>query len=271
MDQPWREALPADWFSKAIGLKLEDAIGRVPETGMLLTGGDAVLAEIARLLESGQALLKAPMSFAGRGHLRVNRDSDPAKTRGWIDNTLAGHAGVVVEPWLDRVMDFSALYEMKPGGTVSLIGLTRMENDAAGRFLGIRVSPKWGNVLDPGIAEFLFRQARVTEIYQKEIPAALATVLPGYVGPLCVDAMVHRRADGSLALKPVVEMNVRLTMGRIAREWMKRQPGSLGGRFRLLRRQSMSPEEITTLAAGPGLFLNDPDHATVFLAHWLPE
>jgi hypothetical protein len=206
--------------------------------------------------------LKAPFSYAGRGHLRVNRDSDPARTRGWIGNTLAAHGAVIVEPWLDRVLDFSALYEMKPGGGVSLIGLTRMENDAAGRFLGIRVSPKWGNLLEPEIAEFLFREARVMHVYQEVMPRLLADLLPGYAGPLGVDAMVHRRADGSLALKPVVELNVRLTMGRIAWEWMKRGPSTTGGQLRLLRKPA--PE------AGPGIFLNDPAAATAFLAHWRP-
>jgi len=227
-----------------------------------------VIAEIDRLLATGQALLKAPMSYAGRGHLRVNAASDPVKTRGWIDNTLASHGGIVVEPWLDRLIDFSALYEMKAGGEVSLIGLTRMENDAAGRFLGIRVSPKWGTLLEPEAAVFLFREARVMEVYQEQIPALLGELLPGYCGPLGVDAMLHRRPDGSLALKPVVEVNVRLTMGRIAWEWMKRRPGSSGGRLRLIRRKSMTAEALADLTNGPGIFLNDPASATMFLAHW---
>ena len=268
MEQRWREALPPEWFSKEIGLRLERALGPVPETGVLVREVEPALAEITRLLVSGQALLKAPMSYAGRGHLRVNAASDPAKTRGWIENTLAGHGGIVIEPWLDRMLDFSALYEMKAGGEVSLIGLTRMENDAAGRFLGIRVSPKWGTLLEPEAALFLFREAKVMEIYQEQIPPLLGKLLPGYIGPLCVDAMLYRRTDGSLALKPVVEMNVRLTMGRIAWEWMKRRPGSSGGRLRLLRRQSLSDAELATLTNGPGIFLNDPDSATLFLAHW---
>lgn len=268
VDQRWREALPSEWFSKAIGLQLEQALGPVPETGVLVRDVEAALAEINRILISGQALLKAPMSYAGRGHLRVNAASDPVKTRGWIENTLASHGGIVIEPWLDRLLDFSALYEMKAGGEVSLIGLTRMENDAAGRFLGIRVSPKWGTLLEPEAALFLFREARAMEIYQEQIPPLLGKLLPGYVGPLCVDAMLHRRADGSLALKPVVEMNVRLTMGRIAWEWMKRRPGSSGGHLRLLRRQSLSDEEFMSLTNGPGIFLNEPASATMFLAYW---
>lgn len=268
MDSPWREALPAEWFSKEIGLRLEQALGRQPETGILCRDEAAVLAEISRHLLVGEALLKAPMSYAGRGHLRVNPASEPARTCGWIRNTLANHGGIVVERWLERVMDFSALYEMKVGGVVSLVGLTRLENDAAGRFLGIRVSPKWGTLLEPEIAAFLFREAAVMDLYQRQIPELLGPLLPGYVGPLGIDAMVHRRPDRSLALKSVVEINVRQTMGRVAWEWMKRRPNSGGGRLRLLRRQSLTDGEIADLQAGPGLFLNDPDTASIFLAHW---
>jgi hypothetical protein len=260
MPQQWRDALPPEWFSKKIGLRLEEALGPQATTGKILRDSDAILAEINNLLASGQALLKAPMACAGRGHLRVNAESDPAKTRSWISNTLAGHGAVVVEPWLDRVVDFSALYEIQPDGEANLVGFTRMDNDAAGRFLGIRVSHKWGNLLEPDVAEFLFREARVMDIYQDEIPKHLANLLPGYVGPLCVDAMVHRAADGSLVLKRVVEMNVRMTMGRIAWEWMRRKPGCCGGRLRLLRKDDPPPTD--------GLFLNDPTTATTFLAHW---
>ncbi len=266
MAYPWRAPLPAEWFSKEIGLRLENLSCRVPETGELLRDADAVMERIARHLATGQALLKAPFACAGRGHLRVNHDSDPAKTRGWIHNTLAAHGAVVVEPWLDRLLDFSALYEANYDG-VAHIGFTVMENDSAGRFTGIRVGPKWGNLLGGELAAFLFREADVLTIYQNHLPPLLAELLPGYRGPLCVDAMVHRRADGAPALKPVVELNVRHTMGRLAWEWMKHFGGG-PGRLRILRKPALSSREIQSLARGPGLFLNDTAQAEQFLAYW---
>lgn len=268
MDQPWREQLPALWFSKEIGLLLEKEIGPVAETGRLFSDEAAVMEEAARLLEMGQVLFKAPFSHAGRGHLRVNHQSDAQKTRGWVRNTLAAHRGVVVEPWLDRVLDFSALYEMHSDGRVTMLGLTHMENDAAGRFLGIRVGPKWGSVLNEELAAFVYGTSGMMGIYQEVIPSKLASLLPGYVGPLCVDALIHRKPDGTLVLKPVVELNVRTTMGRIAWEWMKRQPKSGAGRLRILRRAAISDDELHRMADGPGIFLNDYRTATTFLAWW---
>ncbi len=337
MDHPWREPVPTEWFSKAIGLQLEHALGPVPETGSLFRDAEAVLAAIDRILNgdendarptaSGtqpqrplsshhgetertedtendernretlsptsskaplgdlgslrssvsetkprQALLKAPFACSGRGHLRVNHASLPDKTRGWIDNTLAAHGAVVVEPWLDRVLDFSALYEAKPGGDIEHLGFTVMENDSAGRFQGIRVAPKFGHLLtQTDTRHFLLSTSHCREaaidLYRDRMPQLLAELLPGYVGPLCIDAMVHRRPDGSLALKPVVELNVRHTMGRLASEWMKRS-GKRPGHLRLLRKATMSEEEIEALANGPGLFLNDPAQAEHLIAHW---
>lgn len=305
MEQPWREPFPHEWFSKAIGLKLEHALGPVPETGELLHDREAIEAAIGRHLGLGggsflspnassphstsptrQALLKAPYACSGRGHLRVNADSLPAKTRGWIDNTLAAHGAVVVEPWLDRVLDFSALYDAKPGGAVELLGFTVMDNDPAGRFQGIRVAPKFGHLLvrrslldprslgevggeggSPDIAAFLFREANVLDLYRKQLPPLLRDLLPAYEGPLCIDTMVHRRAGGTLALKPIVELNVRFTMGRLAWEWMKRS-GNQPSRLRLLRKATLSPEEITALSHGPGVLLNDPEQAEQLLAYW---
>ena len=271
MDHPWRDDIPTDWFSKAIGLRLDQHLGPDPESGSILHDAAAIEAAIEALLDraaDGQALLKAPFACSGRGHLRVNRDSLPDKTRGWIRNTLAGHGAVVVEPWLDRVLDFSALYDALPDGRVSLLGFTVMENDPAGRFLGIRVGPKWGNLLPAPVADFLFREARVLELYGTTMPAALAALLPGYRGPLCVDAMVHRRPDGSQALRKVVELNVRCTMGRLALEWMKRS-GNQPSRLRILRKDPAGAG-IDPAPGTPGLFLNDPSQAEKFLAWWGP-
>lgn len=267
MEWQWRGDVPLEWFSKETGLRLEEALGAVAETGRLIRDADEAICEIKCLLESGQALLKAPYACAGRGHLRVNHESQPGKTRGWIANTLAAHGAVVVEPWLDRVMDFSALYEMRAGGTVEWIGMARMENDAAGRFNGIRVNPKWGTLMEPELAAFFFRDARAIEIYQDDLPRVLPGILPGYAGPLCVDAMVHREAGGAFALKPVVELNVRMTMGRLAWEWMKRSPGKGGGRLRILRKVALDDNAMRALRE-EGVFLNDVDAAEVFLGHW---
>ena len=269
MPAPWRDDVPLDWFSKETGIRIDERLGPDPESAALFRGLEEIETAVAELLDRGatrQALLKAPYACSGRGHLRVNGDSQPDRTRGWIKNALTDHGAVVVEPWLERVLDFSALYEALPDGRIEHLGFTVMENDAAGRFHGIRVGPKWGNLLPDEVAAFLFREAAVLDLYGAKIPGAMAAVLEGYRGPLCVDAMVHRRADGSLALRKVVEVNVRCTMGRLAWEWMKRS-GNRPSCLRLLRK---NPGGNDTPDPGLGIFLNDPGQASMFLAWWGP-
>jgi uncharacterized ferritin-like protein (DUF455 family) len=264
----WRE-LPREWFSKVIGLRLEEQLG-LSERGVVCRSVDEALGAIESLLPDAQALAKAAYSYAGRGHKRINRESPPEATRNWLANVIADHGCVIIESWLERVADFSALYEMDASGGVGLIGLTLMENDAAGRFLGTRVSPKWASMLDPEVAAFLHREAQVMAWYQEKIPAALATLLPGYIGPLGVDAMVYRRADGSLALKQVVELNVRMTMGRVALELLQKSAPNRQGRFRILRKGKAAPEELEFGGSlqGGRIALNDPAAAREFIAVW---
>ncbi len=267
----WRESLPSLWFSKEIGIELEKRLGLEQESGTVCREVDHAIQEISRHVESGQALVKAVHACAGRGHLRVNHGSKDADTRLWLERTLAAHHAVVVEPWLDRVADFSALYEMDLTGNASLIGLTVMENDAAGRFLGNRVGPKWGSLLEPEVAAFLFKQG-ILDFVENRVPATLTDLLPGYSAPLGIDLMVHRLPGGSLALKHIVELNVRLTMGRIALELLKKSTPQRSGRFRIHRANKVSTAELDKLRSGSlqggPVLLNDPANAQAFLAMW---
>jgi hypothetical protein len=105
--------------------------------------------------------------------------------------------------------------------------------------------------------------------YQEKIPAALPKVVPGYIGPLGVDAMVHRLPDGSLALKHVVELNVRMTMGRIALELLMKSAPNRPGTLTILRKKKddLSASAGGALAGGP-VILNDPAQAREFIAVW---
>ncbi len=266
----WREALPREWFSKEIGIALEKRLGLERESGRICRNVEEAMAAIRGLLESGQALAKAAYSHAGRGHKRINLESPAEATRNWLKNTIAAHGCVIIEPWLERIADFSALYEMDAKGRAEPVGLTLMENDAAGRFQGSRVSPKWASMLEPEVAAFLHREARVMEWYQEKIPAALGGLLPGYTGPLGVDAMVHRLPDGSPALKHVVELNVRMTMGRIALELLKKSAPNRQGRLRILRKERAGDPALLQGGSlqGGAILLNDPSQAREFLAVW---
>ena len=96
--------------------------------------------------------------------------------------------------------------------------------------------------------------------YERKIPEAIADLLPGYCGPVGVDAMVHRRSDGTLALRHVVELNVRMTMGRVALELQKKLAPSGWGNFQVLRKDAAVRDGA--------IIINDPGHAGEFIAVW---
>lgn len=249
----WRNDYPLQWLSKEVGLHLERELGVSDNRVAMCWDTESALAMAADEV----FLFKAAYSCAGRGHRRS--DQNPDGLQQWLKKTIATHGGVLAEPWLDRVVDFSALYEVRDG-EVDLVGMTRIENDADGRFRGIRVAPKWSKLLEKEVAEFLFSKEQCMQWYQEKIPRAIARLLPGYSGPVGVDAMVYRRSDGTLALRHVVELNVRMTMGRVALELQRKLAPSGWGRFRIMRKKSTPGKEA--------IVLNDPRHAEEFLAVW---
>jgi hypothetical protein len=51
----------------------------------------------------------------------------------------------------------------------------------------------------------------------------------GYFGPLGIDAMRYRAADGSIRLRSLQDINARWTMGRLSLGWQRcLQPGDTG-------------------------------------------
>ncbi len=265
----WRSSLPTGWLSKEIGIRVLEQLG-VSDRPQLVEDVDHALAAIHALLPMGPVLIKGLHGCAGRDHLKWNADEVSASATG-LQRLLHKHGGVTVERWRERVVDFSVLYEMGAGG-VELQGLTVMENDSRGAYQGSRVAPKWGALFDPSVAEFLFREKQLMDWVDRRWPDALARVLEGHVGPVGIDVMVYRGDDGALDWLPVVEVNVRMTMGRIALELMRKsRPGS-SGCLRILRKSAMDEQALACIGrgslAGGEVLLNDPAQATGFLVTW---
>lgn len=265
----WREPLPPRYFSKEIGCQLEQALELSEGGGQFCSDIESAISAIEDQISQGDVLLKAAHACAGRGHLRIGK-GEPVPEK-WLSDALEKHHGVVVEPWLDRVHDFSVLYEMKSTG-IRWVGMTHMENDASGRFLGSLVYPKWGSGLLPEIAEFLFREADITPFYRDRIPAALSELLPDYVGPVGIDAMVFRKSNGGLGIRHIVELNVRMTMGRVALELHKKIDPARPGRFSILRKKDLGKGELSTPYSqdinNKTILINNPEKARAFIAQW---
>ncbi len=220
---------------------------------------------------------KAPLGASGR---RNQRFSEFNEVSNWIEKTIAAQGAVVIEPWLDRVFDFSAQYEMEDD-ELRFLGFVRMENGRSGRFCAAEAGPKFLRPVDPEIARFLMekeygsatpRLGFYSDILPVELKEKLAAA--GYRGPVGVDAFVHRQADGSLGLRRVVEINARYTMGRVAIELARRIDPSRTARLEFFAKEEGNAREKAPpeFSGGSGLLtagtvcLNDPSQARRLLA-----
>ena len=217
-----RSVLGADWLAG-------------PETvGVRCVDLPAVEAAI-----QGAVIIKAELSAAGRGAIRVT-ETLSASQRGWLARTLRQQGAVVVEPLLPRILDLSFHFNLTDDGA-RLVGMTRFFTDRRGQYLG-----HWLSRLADGLPSELVRwlhgdgrDAGRMRRLATQIGAQCAAALSDYRGPLGVDALVYR--DGAqLKLKPVVELNPRWSMGRVALALRGRIANRTPAVFALLGRPMLS-------------------------------
>jgi hypothetical protein len=179
---------------------------------------------------SGDVVIKAEWGAAGRGAVRLlgEQGRTGAQER-WLRRTLARQGAVVVEPWLPRLLDLSFHYDRRAGGAMKSVGVTRFETDSRGQYRG-HVLGRLTDGLERSVIDLLYGGGQDPQRWRRlsaAIGAAVGGVLGGHTGPVGVDALVYRcPRDGALRMKPVVEINPRWSMGRVALGLQRRvQPG----------------------------------------------
>lgn len=192
----------------------------------------AARAAVERLAAAGRrAVVKAPWATSGRGAVRVDGALDAAQAV-WLARTLERQGAVVVEPWLERTVDLSVQLDVGPDGA-RVRGVTRFLADRRGQYAGHVVGPHDAG-LDPATRRLLGERAGGGPSGLEVLRAAALDVgrrlaADGHRGPAGVDALVFRDAGGALRLRPLVEVNPRTTMGRVALALRERlAPGRVG-------------------------------------------
>ena len=227
----WSAALLAGFLEDRRGDWLcgSDVVGQGCESA------EEVLQALAHLRDRGwsRAVIKAPFGAAGRGQVRLETAAEPGEAEGGlggakrrrVERLLAEQGAVVVEPLLEGVADLSAQYDVGADGKAGLLGITRFVTDGRGQYLGSFLHHKVAG-LDEQVRRFLYGDGRdsrrLRHLYEQladHMEPGLAAA--GFSGPLGVDALVYRAA-GRLRLKPVIEVNPRMTMGRVALQLARR-------------------------------------------------
>ncbi|HLP75602.1 MAG TPA: hypothetical protein VK327_01680 [Candidatus Paceibacterota bacterium] len=264
------------------------------EIGTAATSVEEALAAIAAIRRRGhhRIAVKEAVGVAGSNAMRLFEPDLLETHRRWMANALTNGRELVIEPWLEREMDFSVQLEMTAGG-LTLCGYTGLLNDLKGQFQANWAEPLHRKHLPAALAA-LFPETpdisdRLLQLYDN-LFESLETEFrrAKYLGPIGIDAFAFRAPDGKCRIKPIVEINPRYTMGRLTVELMKHTcPGS-AGIFRIINRPVLKAsgfesftqyanslakqfpvrlegERVPRIREG-AICLNDPARAESFLA-----
>ena len=215
----WKELYSKAWSATLLQTYLDawpnEATGPSRDTaGTVCTTLQGVLDQ----LNAFPLVIKAPFSTAGRNRLILEQRPTASQER-WVAKMLSRYSLLVVEPWLQRTMDLSVHLDIG-ARSVERIGLTRFFTDNHGRYRGTLVTP-WHRDLPPAIRTAQLMDSplvpavvdatqRVSDLITEQAQAR------NFRGALSFDLLLFRAGDGTIGCKPLVEINPRFTMSRVA-------------------------------------------------------
>lgn len=154
-------------------------------------------------MQGGGLVAKPRRGTSGRGRLDLRRGiTERAAAR------LRRRGGVVVEPWLPRVSDYSSQWWIDASGRPRFLGATQATQNFAGLWQGARL---W--IDDDGVPSVPGAAGR--EVVDRSQLIVREAARAGYVGPCGVDVFSWRAVDGGLRWR-LCELNARMTGGLVA-------------------------------------------------------
>lgn len=206
----------------------------LPDLGIVAAVEYADAEAVCRRLSKEGGVVKAPWSTSGRG---VALASDGvAKACNLASGSISKQGSVMYEPEYARALDFAMLFTTDDG-KCRFAGTSVFDADEHGRYTGNLVASEED------------RFARVAAVCDSDTLLAVRICLrgiieeviaPAYSGPLGIDMLITK--DGRLV--PVVELNLRMTMGHVACAIYDRimEPGSCASfRVRPLAKGEAAP------------------------------
>lgn len=180
--------------------------------GLEFAGEATSLQQIERLITfhdpGSRWVVKAEFSMSGRERI-LGRGSPTEADRNWIEKRLASDGVVFFEPWVERLDEVGIQIDIPREGDPQLLAVVQMLVDERGQYAGSQFAPRRlktpTNLISPS------RDA--TDL---ALRAAKRLQSLGYFGPLGIDAMQYRAADGLVRWRPLQDVNARWTMGRLS-------------------------------------------------------
>lgn len=177
---------------------------------------DDVATAIAALTVLQRWVVKAEFGMSGRER-QLGQGPLTTAAAHWMIRRLATDGVVFFEPWVERLDEVGILFDVPAEGEPVLVGVAPMLIAPGGHYRGSWFVRPSGN------------DVWWTEAIPIATNAARELQAHGYVGPLGIDAMHYRLADGRTGVRPLQDINARWTMGRLAWHWRERIPAATCG------------------------------------------
>jgi hypothetical protein len=224
----WREDL-RQWSSREQLVNLWPSLWQVLPHEWLVAESDIPIVaksgeEIEALLADWQQMvLKSPWSSSGRGVQMVRKSVLDVSRMQWIQSVLRAQGVVMVERLFDKIADFSIQFAVTDT-EVKCLGVSRFTTNTNGGYLGNDVG------VFPQTDYWLWLEDKLDMLCEAVSETLRAAgVCAVYRGALGVDMMCVRAADGKFRIHPLVELNLRPTMGLVALELERLLEPGVGG------------------------------------------
>lgn len=199
--------------SRCFRWQLERSLAiEIPSSAVITSTADLVRHLEQHLTATGQWVLKANFGMSGRERVLGRGRQLDTPTANWVTKRCAAAGGVVLEPWLESVAEAGLQWEIPTQGAPRFLGLTPLLTDPAGTYRGSRLvsSPQEVEAWQPALTTTAEVARRLQQI--------------GYHGPVGIDAMLFRNAEGEVRCRALQDLNARFTMGRLALGWLRLVP-----------------------------------------------
>lgn len=184
-------------YCHQIGVKYGTGI---PES-IYCTNKEEIIAAFKKLPDRFPLVIKPDHGSSGFGFFHCSSADDLNNIN---FDLLCKKNGVVIEPWFDKVYDFSSVCTISPDRSISPFRHLRAFTNNRGTFYGIYLAPH-----DP-IIDFW------RDLLEEKVQVVAAEVAKtGYFGTLGFDSIVYR-TDAGLRLAAVIEINARHVMSDLA-------------------------------------------------------
>ena len=160
-----------------------------------------------------EIVLKAPYSGSGKG-LYWNKGPLTESLAGWCKRTIAKQGCVMGEEALQKIQDFAMEFHSDEQGHILFSGYSLFETNDAGIY---KSNILLSNEAIERALECYISIDTLHSIQQHLIDFFETNIAGHYQGYFGVDMFIYKQVDGTFAINPCVEINMRMTMGMVAR------------------------------------------------------